>query len=97
MTTTAFDISVTSPTGDFWAESLNPSAALDLYVVDPGQTITIPVTITPQGSAGTTVTGTLYVDDITSVNAGATWNELSPNINQASDLAAVPYEYTIGS
>jgi Peptidase inhibitor I9 len=95
-TTAAFDTTVTSPTGDFWAESLNPSATFDPYVVEPGQTITIPVTITPLDGIGTTVTGTLFVDDITSVNGAATWNELTPNVNQASDLAAIPYEYTIG-
>jgi hypothetical protein len=97
-TTAAFDPAVTSPTGDLWLQAENTSALVSPYVVAPGQTVKIPVTITPSGSAGTKVTGTLYVDDLTSVVSAATnnANALSLNINQASDLAAIPYKYTIG-
>jgi hypothetical protein len=95
-TTAAFDPAVTSATGDLWLQAENASALVSPYVVAPGQTVKIPVTITPSGSPGSTVTGTLYVDDLTSVVGAATTNSLSLNINQASDLAAVPYTYTIG-
>jgi hypothetical protein len=96
-TTAAFDTAVSSPTGDLWSESLNPNSPLTPYVVNPGQTVTIPVTITPDGAPGTTVTGTLYVDDVNALDGAATWNELSSTVIQASDLAAVPYTYTIAS
>jgi hypothetical protein len=46
------------------------------------------VTITPNGSSGSTVSGTLYVDDEQSFLLGG----LAPNGNQ---LAAIPYRYTI--
>ena len=95
-TTAAFDPAVTSATGDLWLQAENASALVSPYVVAPGQTVKIPVTITPSGSPGSTVTGTLYVDDLTSVVGAATTNSLSLNINQASDLAAIPYTYTIG-
>jgi hypothetical protein len=95
-TTEAFDPAVTSATGDFWLQAVNASALVSPYVVAPGQTVKIPVTITPSGSSGTTVTGTLYLDDLTSVAGAATFNEVAPNVNQASDVAALPYTYTIG-
>ena len=50
--TTAFDNTVSSPTGDMWLSSLNASAGFTPYVVNPGQSVTIPVTITPSGAAG---------------------------------------------
>jgi subtilisin family serine protease len=95
-TTQEFDSAVSSTTGDLWMESVDPSAAIDPVVVAPGQTVSIPVTITPDASVGSTVQGTLYVDDVTLVNGEATWNELATNIIQAGDLAAVPYEYKVG-
>jgi hypothetical protein len=95
-TTDEFDSAVASATGDLWLESEDPNAAIDPVVVAPGQTVSIPVSITPDSSAGSIVKGTLYVDDVTLVNGGATWNELASNIIQAGDLAAVPYEYKVG-
>ena len=95
-TTQAFDPAVTSPTGDLWLQSVNVAALVSPSIVAPGQTVKIPVTITPSGSPGSTVSGTLYVDDLTSVTGAATNNSLTPNVNQASDLAAIPYTYTVG-
>jgi hypothetical protein len=95
-TTAAFDPAVKSTTGDFWLQAVNAGAPVNPILVGPGQTGTIPVTITPSGSPGTVVSGTLYVDDLTSASGLATWNELSTvNVSQASDLAALPYQYTI--
>jgi hypothetical protein len=49
----------------------------------------IKVTITPTGASGTTVTGHLYIDDFAA--------SIAPYGQQAgSELAALPYEYTIG-
>ncbi len=94
-TTAGFDPTVSSPTGDFWLSSTNATNGFTPYVVNPGQSVTIPVTITPQGSSGTTVSGTIYLADF-SLNTGAvTYNELPGNYPEASDVAAFPYSYTI--
>jgi hypothetical protein len=88
--TQAFDPAVTSPTGDLWLASTNPNALASEspVIVGPGRSATIPVTITPQGAKGSTVTGTLYVDDESDVQFGLD----EPNGNQ---VAAIPYQYTI--
>jgi hypothetical protein len=83
--TQPFDAAVTSPTGDLWLEALNPAAALAPVTINPGQTVTINVTITPSGASGTRVQGTLYINDL--VNA--------PFNFSGNELAGIPYEYTI--
>ncbi len=95
VTTAAFDPGVSSSTGDFWLQAVNASATVNPVVVAPGQSATIPVTITPSGASGSVVNGTLYVDDLTSAPGAATYQELAFNVSQASELAAIPYEYTI--
>jgi Subtilase family/Peptidase inhibitor I9 len=50
----------------------------------PGQSATITVTITPSGSTGTVVRGTLYIDDFNNFTDGG------------DELAAIPYRYKIG-
>ncbi len=93
-TTQAFDTSVTSPTGDLWVQSTDPDASFTPYVVEPGQTVTIPVTIVPTGAAGTVASGTLYLDTASVVDAspfGVTG--VSP---ESSDVAAFTYQYTVG-
>ena len=95
-TTAGFDPTVSSPTGDFWLDSTNAASGFNPYVVNPGQSVTIPVTITPSGTSGTVVSGTIYVSDF-SLNSGAvTYNELPGSYPEGSDLAALPYTYTIG-
>jgi hypothetical protein len=94
-TTNAFDPAVTSATGDLWLESVDPDTTLDPVVVKPGKTATIAVTITPSGTPGTTVSGTLYLDDAYLVDGGVTENGLTGSFPQGSDVAAFPYEYTI--
>jgi hypothetical protein len=94
-TTAAFDPAVTSPTGDLWLGSVNSSNGFTPYVVDPGQSVTIPVTITPEGASGTTVTGTLYLDDSSVVPSLVTFNDLSTNGPEGSEVAAFSYSYTI--
>lgn len=95
-TTAAFDPAVTSPTGDLWLGSGNMANAFTPYVVSPGQSITIPVTITPSGPAGSTVSGTLYLDDSSVIPAGVTFDDLSTSGPEGSDVAAFSYSYTIG-
>jgi hypothetical protein len=96
-TTAAFDPAVSAPTGDLWLGSTNAAAAFTPYVVNPGQSVTIPVTITPAGKAGTTVSGTLYVADSSFISGDVTFNALAGNFPEGSDVAPFPYSYTIGS
>jgi len=83
--TKSFDPNLTSATGDLWLEATNPAAALNPVTINPGQTVTIDVTITPAGTPGTVVQGTLYIDSFVNAPFQYTGNE----------LAGIPYEYTI--
>jgi hypothetical protein len=94
-TAAAFDPAVSAPTGDLWLGSTDATAGFTPYVVDPGQSARIPVTITPSGSPGTTVSGTLYIADSSLISGVVTYNELSGNYPEGSDVAAFPYSYTI--
>jgi hypothetical protein len=94
-TTAAFDPTVTAPTGDLWLGSIDTAATFAPYVVQPGQSVTIPVTITPAGKAGTVVSGTLYVSSsslFSNVPLGG-----PGGLPLGSDVAAFPYSYTIGA
>jgi hypothetical protein len=84
--TQAFDTTITSGPGDAWLGALNPSVSSNPFVITPGQTRTIDVTIKPSGKAGTVVRGDLYVDD--STDAGA--------VQSGSEIAEIPYTYKIG-
>lgn len=88
--TKPFDPAVTSSTGDLWPAALDTSAfgTFAPLLLNPGQTGTITVTITPSGASGTVVHGTLYVDDFA---AGV------PPYGQLTgdELTAFPYSYTI--
>ena len=90
--TKTFDTSVTSNTGDFvWLASVNPAdlGSFKPVVVNPGQKAVIDVTITPSGTSGTLVQGTLYVDDYI--------GNLPPyGVFGADELTAIPYSYQIG-
>ena len=95
--TSPFDSTVSSPTGDLESDSANPATSLGSFApisVDPGQTGTIPVTITPSGTSGTNVTGTLYLDDTAYFEFGSIQDALV-NYPQADEVAALPYQYTI--
>jgi Subtilase family len=87
-TTKPFDPAVTSAPGDFWQVAVNPAATFGLFVIQPGQTRTIDVTITPAGAVGTEVNGQLYVDVFD--------GNIPPYGQEGGDeLAALPYTYTI--
>jgi hypothetical protein len=90
--TKAFDPAVTSSTGDLWAQSLNPSSSATPVIINPGQSATINVTITPSASDGTVVSGNLYVDAADLGLAPPAYGQSS-----GSELSALPYEYTVGS
>ena len=90
--TDAFDPAVTSSTDNLWQVGL--AAGHFLYLL-PGQSGTISVQVNPSANPtagpGTVVSGTLYVDDIT-LAAFVPSNAL-PN---GDELAAIPYQYTVG-
>jgi len=89
--TLGFDSNVTSSTGDFWAVATDPKADLgNAVTIQPGETKTITVTITPSGKKGTKVSGVLNIYTPPSF-AYATFN------TTGDMLAQVPYSYTVGS
>ncbi len=88
--TPGFDPSVTSSTGDFWSIAVDPNADLGTAVtIQPGQTKTVTVTITPSGKPGTKVSGTLNIYTPPSF-AYATFNTTGDMVAQ------LPYSYTVG-
>jgi hypothetical protein len=97
VTTSPFDPTVSSSTGDLEADSANPATSLAQFkpiTVGPGQTATIPVTITPTGASGTHVSGTLYLDDAAFFQFGSIQDAIT-NFPQGDQVAAIPYAYTI--
>ena len=63
--TLRFDTAAAPATGDFWrfgVARLAASASYHLFVVKPGQTRSIALTITPAARRGTVVRGLLYID-----------------------------------
>jgi subtilisin family serine protease len=93
----SFDPAVTAPTGDLWQGATNAAAPFAPVVVKPGKSATIPVTITPSGTAGAVVSGTLYLADSYLIPGEVTFNALPGNFPEGSDVAAFPYSYTIAS
>jgi hypothetical protein len=88
-----FDPAVTSAPGDLWLAAVDGPSALSSFapvVVNPGQTATINVTITPSGASGTVVSGSLYVDTSSTGTPTAVYSQLA-----GDELAALPYAYTI--
>ena len=62
------------------------SASYNLFIVNPGQTRTISLTVKPAASSGTVVSGILYIDDFVD----------SLQFLSGSQLVAIPYEYKVG-
>jgi Subtilase family/Peptidase inhibitor I9 len=89
-TTKAFDSSITTAGGDLWLTALNGNvlSTFRAILVNPGQTVTVPVTITPTGASGTLVSGTLYIDSL--VNGLPPYSYLT-----GDEVLAIPYKYTI--
>lgn len=84
----AFDSAVTSATGDLELAATNPATTFSPIVINPGQSATVNVTITPSGASGTVVNGTLYIDDFLT--------NVQPFGQQGADeLIGLPYSYTI--
>ena len=94
-TAAAFDPAFSSPTGDLWLRSIHLASHFTPRVVQPGQTITIPVTLTPAGSPGSIVTGTIDIDDSSLIPAAATFDGLTGDVAEGSDVASFSYAYRI--
>ena len=96
-TTAGFDSAVSSPTGDLWLGSANASATFTPYVVNPGQSVTIPVTFTPSGHGrehGDAARSTSPTPR--SSRPDLNFDDQPGNTPEGSDVAAFPYSYTIG-
>ena len=97
--TQTFDLGALPGQGDFWYGEVRFSSPPTLpnfnptFAIKPGQSRTIGLTITPSqdGSAGTVVSGTLYVDVF------AAFNQIQEGGLTGSDVLGIPYQYTIGS
>lgn len=90
-TTREFDPAVSTTQGDLWLASVQGLAVFSTFeplIIEPGESAIVNVTITPAGSSGTVVSGTLYVDDVV--------GDLPPyGTTTGNQLAAIPYSYTI--
>jgi hypothetical protein len=79
-----FDPAVSADSGDFWADSVLGTVTFNPLILAPGESGTINVTITPDKSkVGETVAGVIYIDSY------------SPVVNTGSEVAQVPYRYTV--
>jgi hypothetical protein len=93
VTSLAFDKTMVPATGDLQLVALGAGAFVtvskDIVELAPGASDTVNVVVTPSGKAGTVVRGTLYLDDVAT--------GLPPyNVTTSSEVAALPYAYTIG-
>jgi hypothetical protein len=82
--TNPFDSAVTSTSGDVWAQSVDASAPYSPLTLNPGQTGTITLTITPDAPKGTVVHGFIGVDTLNLATASG------------DELINIPYSYKVG-
>jgi hypothetical protein len=82
--TNPFDSAVTSTSGDAWAQSVNASAPYSPMTLNPNQSGTITLTITPNAPKGTVVHGFIGVDTLNLFSASG------------DELINIPYSYTVG-
>ncbi|MGH9125825.1 MAG: S8 family peptidase [Acidimicrobiales bacterium] len=88
VSTKAFDRTVTSLTGDLWHAVTNPTLTFSPAVLQPGQSTTFKVSITPSAPSGTQVSGTLYIDEFIA-------NLPISGSSSGNEVAAIPYAYTV--
>ena len=91
VTTQAFDSTVNPSTGDMWLFDNGLSPSFTPVYLDPGQSATIPLTITPSASSGTHVSGNIDVDDAFQVNP----DESFFSDANADELSSLPFSYTV--
>jgi hypothetical protein len=85
--TREFDTTMTSSVGDLWLGSVDATAPFRLYRINSGQTraITVTIKVPASATAGTVVTGDVYVDTVVPVIQLA-----------GSETSVIPYAYTVG-
>jgi hypothetical protein len=80
----AFDPAVVANSGDAWRQSVDATAPYTPLRLDPGQSGTITLTITPSGPRGTVVRGFVALDT------------LNLTTLSGDEPTTIPYEYRIG-
>jgi hypothetical protein len=88
--TQAFDPAVTSSTGDLWSAFNGVTSGFTPVYVPAGASVTITVHIRPNATAGSSQSGTLYVDDVTLAGLNGVFD-----LPDGDEVAAVPYSYRI--
>jgi len=84
--TQQFDPAADSSTGDLYALFTGqPSSPYTPLTLAPGQTGTITVTLTPNATVGSVISGTLYVDTFSFITTSG------------DELVGIPYKYTVGA
>lgn len=83
-TANAFDSAVTSSTGDAWQLAVNASAPYTPLTLTAGQSGTITLTITPDATKGTVVSGFIAID---------TFNKAT---DSGDEIINIPYSYKVG-
>ncbi|TDV57632.1 S8 family serine peptidase [Actinophytocola oryzae] len=93
MRTAGFDASVTSSTGDPFDLSVDPNGVGGTpTVIQPGQTATIQVTITPAGHRGDSIEGHLNLVTVPVLPTGVT---ALPFYGTGEVISVLPYSYRI--
>ncbi|TCO44796.1 S8 family peptidase [Actinocrispum wychmicini] len=94
MSTAAFDHAVTSTTGDPFDFAVDPNGTGGTpTIIQPGQTATVTVTITPTGARNSTVNGHLNVVTVPILPTGFTG---LPTTSTGEVISVLPYSYQIG-
>jgi hypothetical protein len=93
-TAPGFDTTVTSSTGDYYQPAGSLLFDLSAPVVNPGDTLPITLTITPNAPVGTVVRGTLNL--VTAGNSVALFKLLGFAVS-GDVMESIPYTYTVGA
>ena len=93
VTSLAFDPAVTSTVGDSVENLTTGASSFDPVEVDPGSSVTIPITIDPTAPVHSVVSGTLFVNGISAPDFLA--GSLQPEQFFTNELAAIPYRYRV--
>lgn len=92
--TKAFDPGILSDTGD-GVEALDNLAGFNPVTIFPGETVIIPLEVAPAAPVGSTVRGTLWVDDL---STGFALNSAIQGTDPAANqLKGIPYAYTVSN
>jgi hypothetical protein len=88
--TQGFDPTVDPSTGDLWETTSGLTTNFSPVYLNPGESATIPLTITPTATPGTHVSGSIDVDDAFQVNLATFFT-----FSSGDELASLPFSYTV--